>query len=175
MPDFGIKGERPVVDASLVDESSIVDASVVDNSIISQIQSGRHSGTLPEQYRVQVSMSRMPKQMDPAYLPPTKGNESRSSSADMTTIVDGVVYNDRGYVVCGHLNQHNKRCLRIGKCPFHNTDGKKESRSHNSPNNNNNHPHPMGKKPPSKTSFKQGWTRDEHMRFLHGLRIHGKS
>jgi len=33
--------------------------------------------------------------------------------------INGIVYNDRGYEICGHMNQHNKPCQRIGNCPFH--------------------------------------------------------
>jgi len=33
--------------------------------------------------------------------------------------INGEMYNDRGYKICGHLNQHRKPCQRIGKCPFH--------------------------------------------------------
>jgi hypothetical protein len=29
------------------------------------------------------------------------------------------MYNTSGYTICGVLNQHNKPCQRIGKCPFH--------------------------------------------------------
>ena len=34
-------------------------------------------------------------------------------------IVGGKVYNDKGHNICGVLNQHDKPCKRIGKCPFH--------------------------------------------------------
>ncbi|KAG2389033.1 hypothetical protein C9374_014433 [Naegleria lovaniensis] len=34
-------------------------------------------------------------------------------------IVNGQMYNDRGYQICGFMNQHNRPCQRIGKCPFH--------------------------------------------------------
>lgn len=33
--------------------------------------------------------------------------------------MSGKVYNDKGHNICGVLNQHNKPCKRIGKCPFH--------------------------------------------------------
>lgn len=35
------------------------------------------------------------------------------------TIIEGRVYNDKGHNICGVLNQHDKPCKRIGKCPFH--------------------------------------------------------
>lgn len=35
------------------------------------------------------------------------------------TIIAGKVYNDKGHGICGVLNQHNRPCRRIGKCPFH--------------------------------------------------------
>jgi len=45
-------------------------------------------------------------------------------------IIDGVVYNSNGYVICGILNQHDKPCQRIGKCPFHpNVERRKEVHS----------------------------------------------
>ncbi|EFC49197.1 SANT domain-containing protein [Naegleria gruberi] len=34
-------------------------------------------------------------------------------------IINGEMYNDRGYKICGFMNQHNRPCQRIGKCPFH--------------------------------------------------------
>lgn len=51
--------------------------------------------------------------------------------------------------VCGKLNQHGKPCQRLGRCPFHTFKEKK-----NLP--------------------KRGWTKDEHSRFLNGLKIHGR-
>lgn len=33
----------------------------------------------------------------------------------------GQVFNQRGYVICGVLNQHDRPCQRIGRCPFHPT------------------------------------------------------
>lgn len=35
---------------------------------------------------------------------------------------DGIVYNKKGYRICGVMNQHDKPCQRIGHCPFHNTN-----------------------------------------------------
>lgn len=34
-------------------------------------------------------------------------------------IIEGRVYNDKGHNICGVMNQHDKPCKRIGKCPFH--------------------------------------------------------
>lgn len=39
--------------------------------------------------------------------------------AAQCTIIGGKVYNDKGHSICGVLNQHDKPCKRIGKCPFH--------------------------------------------------------
>jgi len=55
----------------------------------------------------------------------------------------------RKEVMCGHLNQHGQPCQRIGKCPFH---SQKER----------------------KILPKRGWTKDEHARFLQGLKMHGR-
>eukprot|EP01119_Soliformovum_irregulare_P025409 TRINITY_DN939_c0_g1_i1.p1 TRINITY_DN939_c0_g1~~TRINITY_DN939_c0_g1_i1.p1 ORF type:complete len:343 (+),score=53.96 TRINITY_DN939_c0_g1_i1:280-1308(+) len=51
--------------------------------------------------------------------------------------------------MCGKINQHGKPCQRIGRCPFHSEKEKK-----NLP--------------------KRGWTKEEHSRFLNGLRLHGR-
>lgn len=51
--------------------------------------------------------------------------------------------------ICGRINQHGKPCQRIGRCPFHTVKEKK-----NLP--------------------KRGWTKEEHSRFLTGLKIHGR-
>jgi hypothetical protein len=37
------------------------------------------------------------------------------------TVLNGIVTNANGYNVCGVLNQHDKPCQRIGRCPFHGT------------------------------------------------------
>lgn len=66
--------------------------------------------------------------------------------------------NPSGYTICGVLNQHQKPCQRIGKCPFH----KKESIV-------NNKIEKTSKKP-----FKQGWSKEEHLKFLSGLELYGK-
>lgn len=39
--------------------------------------------------------------------------------AAQCAIIGGKVYNDKGHSICGVLNQHDKPCKRIGKCPFH--------------------------------------------------------
>jgi len=52
--------------------------------------------------------------------------------------------------MCGILNQNGKPCQRIGRCPFHSTKSDK------------------------KGIPKRGWAKDEHTKFLHGLRIHGR-
>lgn len=72
-----------------------------------------------------------------------------SNSIDLIT-------NPSGYQICGVLNQHQKPCQRIGKCPFHKKDNiiKIEKTI---------------KKP-----FKQGWSKEEHLKFLSGLEVYGK-
>jgi SHAQKYF class myb-like DNA-binding protein len=88
------------------------------------------------------------------------------------TIIDGVMYNRAGYEICGVKNQHNRPCQRIGFCPFH---GKKKQN-----NQQGNQSAIEKKKVNEKTAslkkqpFKQGWTKEEHLRFLTGLQIHGK-
>ncbi|KAL0479381.1 hypothetical protein AKO1_015110 [Acrasis kona] len=157
--------------------------------------------------------------------------------SEQYTSIDGRLYNDRGYKICGHLNQHNKPCQRIGRCPFHDkfrteeasaddkdrmvteqvADGddqltnnkdsaftkkprKKKSDGHMIPMNDMDHklmnsavmgnpslgghaimpPSPSSNNsassttPMKKVPFKQGWNKDEHMRFLTGLQQHGK-
>jgi len=59
------------------------------------------------------------------------------------------VQDKRKEEICGRINQHGKPCQRIGRCPFHTAKEKK-----NLP--------------------KRGWTKDEHSRFLTGLKIHGR-
>lgn len=127
------------------------------------------------------------------------------------TIIDGIMYNNRGYEICGVLNQHNRPCQRIGKCPFHYklkekqaAEKKKKEAAQASSTTNaassdafaNQQKNADGtlteattgsaagtasggsniKKPPpmKKTPYKQGWTKEEHFRFLTGLQIHGK-
>jgi len=77
-----------------------------------------------------------------------------------------LVYNSRGYEVCGQLNQHSKPCQRIGRCPFH---GSKKGPDPVPPMKKEKKERPQKLEP-----FKQGWTRDEHRRFLHGLLSYGK-
>lgn len=109
------------------------------------------------------------------------------------TIIEGIMYNNRGYEICGVLNQHNRPCQRIGKCPFHYKlkekqaaeKKKKEAENGSSSMQNIKIQQPSlqpqsadmeSKKPPpmKKTPYKQGWTKEEHFRFLTGLQIHGK-
>jgi len=59
------------------------------------------------------------------------------------------VQDKRKEEICGRINQHGKPCQRIGRCPFHSQKEKK-----NLP--------------------KRGWTKEEHSRFLTGLKIHGR-
>lgn len=163
----------------------------------------------------------------PASLPPGMGPND-------TTTINGIVYNSRGYEVCGQLNQHSKPCQRIGRCPFH--GGKKpegvlsgsgsimlpqpipaplptipEAQVNAVPSPPQpqvpqvqqlpqpilNHSVEMERAPvlqpaapPMKKGiswycvskyiylgiapYKQGWTKDEHVRFLNGLQVHGK-
>lgn len=56
---------------------------------------------------------------------------------------------DKQEVMCGKINQHGKPCQRIGKCPFHSEKEKK-------------------------SLPKKGWTKDEHSRFLQGLKTYGR-
>lgn len=81
-------------------------------------------------------------------------------------VIDGVMYNRAGYEICGVKNQHNRPCQRIGFCPFH---GKKKQQQNNSEKKKLPDKSPIKKQP-----FKQGWTKEEHLRFLTGLQIHGK-
>jgi SHAQKYF class myb-like DNA-binding protein len=39
--------------------------------------------------------------------------------ADGCTIIGNRVHNSKGYRICAELNQHNRPCQRIGRCPFH--------------------------------------------------------
>eukprot|EP01118_Nematostelium_gracile_P011216 TRINITY_DN394_c0_g1_i3.p1 TRINITY_DN394_c0_g1~~TRINITY_DN394_c0_g1_i3.p1 ORF type:complete len:491 (+),score=114.46 TRINITY_DN394_c0_g1_i3:196-1668(+) len=171
--EFGMKPDHhhSVVDASIVDEASIVEASVVDSSLLHH-DSHSDYRIHPVQH-ISVNVSKV---------------EADGSPSEATMTIDGVVYNSRGYEVCGHLNQHNKPCQRIGKCPFH--DGK-VPKSQPSPTNQihtnsliggdilperiqSPHMEEKKEKTPMKTPYKQGWTKEEHVRFLNGLQIHGK-
>jgi hypothetical protein len=38
---------------------------------------------------------------------------------DGVIVINGVTYSSKGYEVCGVRNQHQKPCMRIGRCPFH--------------------------------------------------------
>lgn len=128
--------------------------------------------------------------------------------------INGEMYNDRGYKICGHLNQHSKPCQRIGKCPFHwklkevkaeeegttsaaingtaITQGAVDGESTTSDSTESGTitvikredamspplsqplpPIPM-KTPVKRGPYKQGWSKDEHLLFLKGLKQHGK-
>lgn len=115
------------------------------------------------------------------------------------------MYNDRGYKICGHLNQHRKPCQRIGKCPFHwklkeeenaFSKSRKSISSDTSTSDTNQElsvniasteEHliqqlntlvplisPPRSAPIKKGPFKQGWSKEEHLLFLKGLKQHGK-
>lgn len=117
--------------------------------------------------------------------------------------MSGKVYNDKGHNICGVLNQHDKPCKRIGKCPFHgehkpvtaensvngsiDPSGTVPTPS-TSPDGSNSPTHPFnspggsdnttvnGKpKIPPKQQYKHGWSKEEHFLFLGGLNQHGKS
>jgi len=64
-------------------------------------------------------------------------------------LVSPVSEKSKEEVICGILNQHGKPCQRIGKCPFHGQRSKK-------------------------SLPKRGWTKEEHGKFLSGLKIHGR-
>jgi len=51
--------------------------------------------------------------------------------------------------MCGTLNQHGKPCSRVGKCPFHSLTERSQQP-------------------------KRGWTKEEHTRFLQGLKNCGR-
>jgi hypothetical protein len=120
-----------------------------------------------------------------------------------TTVIDGVTYNNRGYEVCGSLNKFNKPCQRIGRCPFHHdssspkkgtsapTDGTVLNGTSSTPasappavvngsgavnpslSNPSATPTERRYLPIKKGPYKSGWKKDEHIRFLKGLQMHG--
>lgn len=107
-------------------------------------------------------------------------------------IINGKVYNDKGHPICGVLNQHDKPCRRIGKCPFHgetrpvtrenSTNGTVDANGTALPCVRSNPDHPsrlnpssgstsraVNARPPKKQQYKHGWTKEEHYLFLRGL------
>lgn len=95
-----------------------------------------------------------------------------------TTVIDGVTYNNRGYEVCGALNKFNKPCQRIGRCPFHPEQKKADPPPPVAIPNEGLAPVPAPEPrrflPIKKGPYKSGWKKDEHLRFLKGLQIHGR-
>jgi SHAQKYF class myb-like DNA-binding protein len=54
--------------------------------------------------------------------PPAFGfsfDAAKMRAAGCTVAANGTVTNSSGYNVCGVLNQHDRPCQRIGRCPFH--------------------------------------------------------
>ncbi|PXF49075.1 Myb-like protein J [Gracilariopsis chorda] len=120
--------------------------------------------------------------------------------ANGCVIVTGAIYNSDGHRICGVLNQHDKPCRRIGKCPFHlHRSPLSASNSINgvvdafgnvpvsitpaasSPSiapslRNLTASQPQIRSPaiPRKRQYKHGWTREEHYLFLEALAIYGR-
>jgi SHAQKYF class myb-like DNA-binding protein len=89
------------------------------------------------------------------------------------TTEDKVLYNDSGFAICGHLNQHKQPCKRIGYCPFHGV-GKRPQTAQSDGITKPKKTQTMKKQNAKKIPYKRGWTKEEHLRFLIGLQIHGK-
>ncbi|KAL9654687.1 hypothetical protein ABK040_006749 [Willaertia magna] len=137
----------------------------------------------------------------------TNEDDSNGKVPQGYKIIDGEMYNDRGYKICGFMNQHNRPCQRIGKCPFHDRLKKnKESEKNTSlpttgagiiAAQDSIEPEQLPisssviekkskkkkevtttceatEKPSTKKPYKQGWTKEEHIKFLKGLELHGK-
>jgi SHAQKYF class myb-like DNA-binding protein len=139
-------------------------------------------------------------QPSPTALNPTSNRISVQYGNEQYTSVDGQLYNDRGYKICGHLNQHNRPCQRIGRCPFHDKlrEDEQEASATGDEQQQTEQPATAKKQrtkqepphmiqvtpidesqlasqtPVKKVPFKQGWNKEEHMRFLTGLQTHGK-
>ena len=113
------------------------------------------------------------------------------------TVFRGKVYNDKGHPICGVLNQHDRPCGRIGKCPFHFystpvtrdnvCNGQVDATGTAIPDHNNaisrtsydptavaNGIEQPRLTPPKKMQYKHGWSKEEHYLFLSGLRTHGR-
>jgi len=139
-----------------------VDASQQDNSLDSLVSLSMFSPTTNETCQLTTQCP----------SPCSQQNTTLQNSIQQTeqgfSIVDGVMFNRAGYEICGVKNQHNRPCQRIGFCPFH---GKKKQGNQSAVEKKK-----VTEKPSSlkKQPFKQGWTKEEHLRFLTGLQIHGK-
>lgn len=118
------------------------------------------------------SCNMVTKDNDPGTL--TDGQTPIVLAPGGTTVIDGVTYNNRGYEVCGSLNKFNKPCQRIGRCPFHH-DSTSPKKSITSDPTSTSSPAPERRfLPIKKGPYKSGWKKDEHIRFLKGLQMHGK-
>lgn len=115
------------------------------------------------------------------------------------SIIGGKVYNDKGHSICGVLNQHDKPCRRIGKCPFHGVatpvsadnscngivDANGTAISNETGDDvvsptvlspmvagDGSGSMPSTAAPPKKQQYKHGWSKEEHYLFLKGLQTH---
>eukprot|EP00177_Eucheuma_denticulatum_P005185 GFKZ01009441.1.p1 GENE.GFKZ01009441.1~~GFKZ01009441.1.p1 ORF type:complete len:869 (-),score=60.35 GFKZ01009441.1:1107-3713(-) len=115
------------------------------------------------------------------------------------SIIGGKVYNDKGHSICGVLNQHDKPCRRIGKCPFHGVatpvsaenscngivDANGTAISNDTGDDvvsptvlspmaagDGSGSVPAATAPPKKQQYKHGWSKEEHYLFLKGLQTH---
>lgn len=105
-------------------------------------------------------------------------------------VIRGKVYNKKGHTICGVLNQHDRPCHRIGRCPFHYysvpvcpanvCNGAVDASGTAIPSDGvgASGPDPGGSTgmltPPKKEQYKHGWTKQEHFLFLQGLQTHGR-
>lgn len=103
--------------------------------------------------------------------------QKKTLSEDSSVEIDGIHYNNRGYEICGQLNQHSKPCQRIGSCPFHKklNENTENTETIEGTDSKANIKKLHKKDPPIKRGpYKKGWTKEEHILFLNGLQIHGK-